>query len=646
MIVSAGSSPVTNEQANGDRRRSGAALYAAAAFASAFLFSGGAHAASYQFGEMNLSIDTTVTAGVTLRASARDCTKYNTVNGGCLNGDGRGTSINSDNGNLNYGQWDFVNKTIKATMDIQGTWENYGFFLRPTAFYDHVYKENDLEFRDLSPEAKDQLDYDADILDAFVYGNWDIDGHYTTVRFGKQVLNWGESLFIQGGINAFQALDVTRIRTPGAELKDALTPMPMIFASTTITPNLSVEAFWQFAYEYTELDPAGSFFSNDDITGRGSLPGLLNAVIDNPDLANPPGTFPPNPLVPVTVQRTKDRIESETDQFGVAVRYYAEDLGDGVDFGFYGVRYTSRLPYLGFTTGPDDLASACAVVQAIVVGPACGSFGDPLNAAAFAYAAGQLKYFYSFPTIETLGASFATTVEGTAVSGELAFSPDMPFGVSDLEQNASQLDGTGASGGLLGSPGNVSSLPATGPNQDTVHMIELDALQGQIGTVKLWGTSDPIPAFLRADIATLVFNAGFVYVPDASKYPLNRVGPEGAIRNPFAAGLLTGGVTNAEYADDVSYGYRLVFAPTYNNAFGTAVTLTPSISWRHDVQGNSPGPNTANYLEGMKQISLGLTADYQSTWKGSVSYTNIFGAGFDNPNHDRDFVMASVSYSF
>tara|TARA_Y100000589_G_scaffold215517_1_gene203372 strand:- start:63 stop:596 length:534 start_codon:yes stop_codon:yes gene_type:complete len=177
-------------------------------------------------------------------------------------------------------------------------------------------------------------------------------------------------------------------------------------------------------------------------------------------------------------------------------------------------------------------------------------------------------------------------------------------------------------------------------------MIELDALQGQIGTAKLWGTSDPIPAFLRADIATLVFNAGFVYVPDASKYPLNRVGPEGAIRNPFAAGLLTGGVTNAEYADDVSYGYRLVFAPTYNNAFGTAVTLTPSISWRHDLQGNSPGPNTANYLEGMKQISLGLTADYQSTWKGSVSYTNIFGAGFDNPNHDRDFVMASVSYSF
>ena len=647
MIVSAGYSPVTNEPALRRACRLGASSIAVA-FASAFLFSTSASAESFVFGDLNVSVDTTVSAGITMRASDRDCTKVSLVNGGCNASDGRATGINSDNGNLNYDQWDFVNQTLKATMDIQGTWENYGFFVRPTAFYDFVYAENDLEFRNLNPNAKDQLDYDVDVLDAFVYGNWDIDGHYTTVRFGKQVLNWGESLFIQGGINAFQAIDVTRIRTPGAELKDALTPMPMIFASTTITPNLSVEAFWQFAYEYTELDPAGSFFSTDDIVGRGSLPGLLNAMIDNPDLAFPPGTFPPNPLVPIAVQRSSDRIESETDQFGVALRYYAEELGNGVDFGLYGVRYTSRLPYLGFTTGPDDLDSACGIITGTGAVPGvCGTAPtDPFNQAAFAYAAGQLKYFYSFPTIETLGASFATTVSGTAISGELAFSPDMPFGVSDLEQNASQLDGTGASGPLTGSPGPVSQLPAAGPNQDTVHMINLDALQGQIGTVKLWGTSDPIPSFLRADTTTFVFNAGFVYVPDAGDYPLNRVGPEGGIRNPFGAAVLSPTFRNPQYATSFSSGYRLVFAPTYNNAFGTAFTLTPSVSWRHDVSGYSPGPNTANYLKGMKQVSIGVDADYQSTYRASLSYTNIFGAGMDNPTFDRDFIMASVSYSF
>src|SRR5690606_26521248 len=276
----------------------------------------------------------------------------------------------------------------------------------------------------------------------------------------------------------------------------------------------------------------------------------------------------------------------------------------------------------------------------------CGSLGDPGNAGAFALAANGLKYFYSFPTIETLGASFATNIGGTAVSGELSFSPDMPFGVSDIAQNASQLDGTGATGVLFPSAGPASDLAPAGPNQDTVHMIDLDALQGQIGTVKLWGTSDPIPVFLGADTTALVVNAGFVYVEDASKYPLNRVGPAGGIRNPFAAALLSGGFTNPKYADDFSYGYRLVFAPTYNNAFGTAFTLTPSISWRHDLKGNAPGPNTANYLQGMKQVSIGIDADYQSTYRASLSYTNIFGAGMDNPTFDRDFIMASLSYSF
>lgn len=391
MTVSTGQRPVTNEPA---LRKIGAAGTFVSAAAALFAFGASdAAAASYTFGDMNLSIDTTVSAGVTVRASERDCRRVSLVNGGCANGDGRTTSVNSDNGNLNFDRWDFTNATLKATMDVQGSWENYGFFVRPTAYYDQVYANNNLRFRDLNKDGKDQLDYDFDVLDAFVHGSWDIDGHFTTARLGWQVLNWGESLFIQGGVNAFQAIDVSRIRTPGAELKDALTPMPMLFASTTITPNLSFEAFWQFGYERTELDPAGSFFSTDDIVGRGSLPGLLNAVVDNPDLAAPPGSFPPNPLVPVAVQRSADRVESKRDQFGAALRYYAEDLGSGVDFGLYFIRYTSRLPYLGFTTGPDDLASACATVQGFVGALPCGSPGDVLNDAAFAYAAGQLRYF-------------------------------------------------------------------------------------------------------------------------------------------------------------------------------------------------------------------------------------------------------------
>jgi len=633
MRVSVGIAPVT-----GDRSKSRLRKHIfAGALASTLLMGGAAHAESYKFGDVDVSVDTTLSAGVSMRTSKRDCEKVSVVNGGCARGDGRVTGINSDNGNLNFNQWDFTDAIVRATVDVQAKWKNYGIFLRPTAFYNQIYANNKLQFRNLSHDAANQLNYKVDVLDAFVYGNYDIDGHYTTIRVGKQVLNWGESLFIQGGINQFQALDVTAIRTPGSELKDALTPMPMIYASFSATDALTLEAFWQFGYEKTYLDPAGSFYSTDDIVGEGSLPALLNATIDNPDLFQ-------STAVPIALQRSADRGQSDYNQFGLAAHYYAENVGTGTDFGLYFVRYSSRLPFLGFQNGPSTVASLCAVPP-FNADPTCGLPGSPTTSAAFAVGASQGTYFFDFPTVNTLGASFSTTVGVTAVSGELTYSPKMPFGVSDFEQNASQMDGTGASAALTGVPVLSSYFSGVGANQSTISHIDLDAFQGQIGTINSFTTSDFIPRNLNADGATFVFNAGFVYVPDAGKWPLNRVGPEAGIKNPVAALYVFHVANDPQYATSFSAGYQALLKVDYNNAFGTAVTLSPSIAFRHDVLGYSPGPITANYLKGLKQVSLGVSGTYQQI-KASLSWTSSFGAGFNNPVYDRDFASASISYAF
>jgi len=128
---------------------------------------GAAHAESYKFGDVDVSVDTTLSAGVSMRTSARDCEKVNKVNGGCTRGDGRLTGINSDNGNLNFNRWDFTDAIVRATVDVQAKWKNYGVFLRPTAFYNLVYAQNNMRFRDLSHDAANQLNYKVDILDAF-----------------------------------------------------------------------------------------------------------------------------------------------------------------------------------------------------------------------------------------------------------------------------------------------------------------------------------------------------------------------------------------------------------------------------------------------------------------------------------------------
>ena len=84
----------------------------------------------------------------------------------------------------------------------------------------------------------------------------------------------------------------------------------------------------------------------------------------------------------------------------------------------------------------------------------------------------------------------------------------------------------------------------------------------------------------------------------------------------------------------------------YNNAFGTSVTLSPYVAFAHDVLGYSPGPITANYEAGVKTVSLGASADYQSRIKFTLDWTTTFGDGWSNARSDRDFASAGVKYSF
>ncbi len=59
--------------------------------------------------------------------------------------------------------------------------------------------------------------------------------------FGQQVINWGESTFIQGGINGANPIDVSRLRVAGAELKEAYLPVGMVWGSMQFNEAWSVE---------------------------------------------------------------------------------------------------------------------------------------------------------------------------------------------------------------------------------------------------------------------------------------------------------------------------------------------------------------------------------------------------------------------
>ncbi len=194
-------------------------------------------------------------------------------------------SANHDDGDLNYSSGSAFSNAIKATTELHLDYgRNLGAFVRASYFYDFANENNDK----LTSAAKTQVGKRFRILDSFIYDNFSVDEHQASVRFGKQVLNWGESTFIQGGINAFNPFDVSQLHVAGAALKDAYLPVNMLSGSFSFTQNLSIEAAYLLEFAQTKPDPAGSYFSTNDFATLGgtyaSLPfGLVPQPVKNPE---------------------------------------------------------------------------------------------------------------------------------------------------------------------------------------------------------------------------------------------------------------------------------------------------------------------------------------------------------------------------
>jgi hypothetical protein len=101
---------------------------------------------------------------------------------------------------------------------------------------------------------------------------------------------------------------------------------------------------------------------------------------------------------------------------------------------------------------------------------------------------------------------------------------------------------------------------------------------------------------------------------------------------------------NDGFTTDFSWGYRTRLVWDYPNVFA-GVNLLPQLAWSHDVEGYSPQPGGA-FNEGSKALGLSVQAVYQNKITGNIGYTNFFGGKPYNELTDRDFVSASVSYSF
>ena len=633
-----------------------------------------AHATDFTVGGWDGSLDTTLSIGVLNRVNGRDPNLIGRANGG------KDASTNQDNGDLNWGKGP-VSAPLRATEELKLDKNDFGFFARATEFYDFVDADShSTEFQPLSHEAVSEAGYGARLLDAYAYGHFDVFGHQVDARIGRMALNWGESTFIPGGINAFNPFDVGALHSPGSELREAILPIPVTDFATKITRDLSVEAYYQWQWQKTDLDASGTFFSTNDLAGPGSNYETLNGdsfadkrfAADQPLI---PGfvNLPGNLVTP----RGLDHEPTNWNQYGVAFRYTAPWANDS-EFGFYYTQSASNVPLLSYHAGTQaaSLAGVNKGVAAVIGGIVKASTADPAlvpiilanestiaGAYAIQSAGAAANYYVDYPqTIKTPAVSFSTQIGDWSFQGEYTYKLDVPLQINFADVTQAGLAPTFVElGKASGSPATLAAILAglntnalirraggiTAANYTKFYNYTWQGYENHdVQQLQFTGTKVMGP-HLGADQLVFVGEVGADYVPGLESHeslPFN--GPNTPVSaNPNYPNTAPQDVQVGGFPTKFSWGYRLRVSADYLNAIGP-VNLTPSLSFSQDIAGISPGPSPGNFIAGRKGVDLGLAANYQNAWAAELSYTSYFGGKSQNLLIDRDFVALNIKYSF
>ena len=661
-----------------------------------------AHAQAVEFSfadnEISGSIDSTVSYGQLWRVQGQDKTN---------------NDINTNDGNRNF-DTGLVSEVYKLTTDLEATYQNYGLFVRGSAFYDTqiMDKRNDyLSNNDpvqpsqnlgrqssFTYETRHSAGRGAEILDAYVYGNWDVGDMPITARVGRQVFNWGEGLFYRGGISTTNPVDAGKFRLPGAEVKEVLVPVEAFSFNVGLTDNLSMEAFYQWNWKETAIDPVGTFFSETDLFAAGgntaySEQAALAPVhalyqgltgfggIQGNDYFTADGT--------IKVATIGSDLNAKNDgQFGVSFRYVAEEL-NSTEFGFYFVNYHAKEPVIYA-----DINSAYAGLDLADVASAVGAQLDPLvrdgvvtgvqqnvnpafnaamlnniigtgaNGTTLGNAAVETAILQQYQT--ALGSATNSAVGGIAavdlagqVNGRREYAEDIRmYGVSfnttvadaslfgELSYRPNLPIGIAATNDLLGDlltqavplvSGGVANIGGQMVTMnDQIHNYErVEAFNASLGTIYNFG-----PA-LTFDSLFGVAELSSEHIRGSDLQYQSRNGTR------YYAGRGNGSYISGYDRDDQinknAYGYTLVASGTWNDVYA-GVNLSPFAVYKHDFEGNSH--QTGNFIEGRKAYTLGLRASYLNSLEAEVQYTEFYGAGQNNGSRDRDNIGLNVKYSF
>jgi len=614
--------------------------------------------------------NTTVSVGTNWRASSPSNELYSRVSGQLLGlKDGLGGS-NTDSATLNYGQGDRFSTPLKLITDLELRKGDFGGLVRVKAWYDQSLEDEKVRFghqnndynggrgglnsrppllpynpcpgatqiiggqpycapgtwptAKLSDEGFEDLQKFSGVylLDAYAYGTFQVGDSDLQLRLGRQVVNWGESVFFQG-VNQINPIDVTALRRPGTEVKEVLLPVLMAYTNWGFSFG-SLEAFYQFQWDNSPIDSCGMYW--------GPAEGLISAETAG-CLSTASIGGAANPVAQArgfSFSALKGREASDSGQFGLALRFPVEAID--TEFGLYGMNIHARVPVISARMGthpsapirtpglPFPIFNPAAngglggwFSQVVSNVPQYG-FLSPADFHRTLAAAGGTPVtpaggFWEYPEdIQIYGLSAATTLFGWSVAAEASYQADVPVQINGNDLLQAALLGAGPYG-AAGRAAVVQGLGTELPGYD-----RFDKTQFQVNTVKTF--SDVLGAESLLLVAEVAMQSNDV--PDFEKAGNLRYGRAfiygvgGQATNPQPDGRKVDG-----YITDLSWGYRMRARLDYDGAFDGAIRVSPSVVWNHDVDGVAMD---GQFIEDRQTLGLGVGFNYAKKYTLDLDY--------------------------
>jgi hypothetical protein len=576
------------------------------------------------------SLVTNITAGAGVRVKSPSCSLTGDPN---ANGCGAAANVDQwgfgDNGDLNYRKGQAFSTYLSATSELLLTMPSNGlkFMIRGTGMYDFLAKNT--ERTALTSTASAQVVYNAELLDLWGEKDFTINDRAAHVRLGNQVINWGESLFAQSGINTTNSFDIQKLLIPGTQLKQALRPAPMLSFASGLSKEWSTEAYYQFQWNGNRYPPVGTFWSATNGFGRGTEPltistsnlnaagpsaGTIANAIGGPGAARNENTisainsglvngdFAGSPFFDIGVPVSTQFPTKFKPQFGVKFNYAPSAMD--ANFGFYYLNYADKSPVLS------SLANGTA----------------------------QWSYLENR---QLFGVSANFPLGPWAIGTELSYRPHDAVAMS-----------------ACFGPGGPLDLNTNGvAGVDCKQWADRKKLQfGINGLLALTRSEYPFLKLIAADQANLTWEATWIYYPGLGSSGITRTLNGQTVTQVPQAGYLPWLNNNSGVGYPIamaqgtssSAGVTLDFNWTYDGTLIPGWQVTPGVTFTDALYGYTP-TFTANYLQGAKSANFYVLFNQNPTkWQAGINFTAFWGGHntVGQPYADRNFIGAFVTRNF